>query len=189
MTARESVSIIDDIRQRGVVAWVQGRLPWRRTIVMCACLVAVLACVQWIFTTKYILGATLRDVNCIPGTVFVISRTPPDHLERGQLIGFITNGWAPYPPDGLLVVKVLAGVPGDHVRVDEQGIWINGKLWGPLNDYLIKKTYLQREALYGEYVLAEDEVLVLGTLPNTYDSRYKGPIKRSQLVGTAWRVL
>ena len=84
-------------------------------------------------------------------------------------------------------IKRVIGLPGERVRIDEQGnIFIN--------DELLKESYGYERMEYAglaaeEIQLGDDEYFVLGDNRNvSEDSRYPdvGNIKRSNIIGRAW---
>lgn len=131
-------------------------------------------------------GLTFAEVKCLEGTGFFMRMSPPDQVERGKVYAYRSKGMAPLLADGRLVVKIAAAVEGDHVRVDETGIYINGKFWGPLNPITMEKVGISAKAVTREYTVGKGHVLMLGTLPRSYDGRYIGPVPLHLLEGPAW---
>lgn len=84
--------------------------------------------------------------------------------------------------DGKQIIKRVIGMPGDTIKVDTDGVYINGKMY--------KESYLKDgESFFGGVLsdgitLDTDEYVVLGD--NRWvsrDSREFGAIKGSQIVG------
>lgn len=74
------------------------------------------------------------------------------------------------------LVKRLVGLPGDTLRVDETGVYIN--------DQSIESYVPDFETVYYDKVLAEDEYYVLGdNRPISLDSRYFGIVFEDQILG------
>jgi type IV secretory pathway protease TraF len=71
------------------------------------------------------------------------------------------------------LMKHVAGVAGDTVRVTPQGSYINGKLW-PDSAPVADSGY--KPYAFGTYVLAPGQFWLLGTSSISWDSRYQGPI-------------
>jgi len=126
-------------------------------------------------------GINDQEIKCLPGTAFIIRQSPPDTYRRGHIIAYRSRGIAPLLPDGQIVAKMVAGVPGDTVEVTAAGISINGRYWGPLNATV--------ESVTRRFEIPEGELLLLGTLPRSYDGRYWGTVKLDQVIGRAWMVL
>lgn len=84
------------------------------------------------------------------------------------------------------LVKRVVGLPGETVKYDKGVLYINGKV--------VEETFITEEVAkqtigqYGndvlEWTLEDDEYVVLGdNRGNSTDSRYFGPIKKSQVKG------
>ena len=84
-------------------------------------------------------------------------------------------------------IKRIIGLPGETVRIDEQGnIYIDGEI---LEEDYGYETILYAGLAAQEIQLGEDEYFVLGDNRNvSEDSRYAdvGNIKREDIVGRAW---
>lgn len=145
--------------------------------------------IQWV-TASYALGLTFHDVKCMPGTAYWIAKENLEirDLKRGEIYSYRAQDLLPLVPNGQLMGKVAAALPGDRVDVDANGIRINGEKWGDINPIVLEKAKLTIEEVTRSFVIAEDEVLMLGTLPRSYDGRYWGPVKATQLVGRTWRL-
>jgi signal peptidase I len=101
--------------------------------------------------------------------------------ERGDIIVF------KYPKDNKqYFIKRIIGLPGEHVRIDNDGVYIN--------DIKLSENYLDSgtETLlplrgYGDVVLAQDEYFLLGdNRSQSLDSRVFGPITKNLIVGRTW---
>ncbi len=82
------------------------------------------------------------------------------------------------------LLKRIFAKENDVIQVSKMGIWINGKLISNtliLNNYRNHKLYSLLH--FGFYKLKKSEFLVLGITSHSYDSRYFGVIKKSQIYG------
>lgn len=131
------------------------------------------------------LGVDIQTVQCLPYEFFLVRQKPPAEVERGKIYEYASTGLAPVVKDGTKMTKIAAGVAGDVVVVDARGIAINGQLWGPLNPEVMKKTGKTLDQVVARYVIPEGKVLMLGTLPRSYDGRYWGLIDTAQVQGRA----
>lgn len=78
------------------------------------------------------------------------------------------------------LLKYIAGYDGDEYCFDFEGtIWVNGL---PLAQQNNIKYYNKLSDESRCYVLKSNELLVLGEHPDSYDSRYFGPIKTKQVL-------
>ncbi|HEX8693656.1 MAG TPA: conjugative transfer signal peptidase TraF [Longimicrobium sp.] len=83
-----------------------------------------------------------------------------------------------------VIGKPVAGLPGDTVEVRRSGVWINGV---PVaNSQVIARDHADREMphpRWGRHVLARDEYWLQSThSERSFDSRYYGPVRRSQIL-------
>jgi conjugative transfer signal peptidase TraF len=144
-------------------------------------LVAGIAC--WLFGIRY------NDSVSLPSGLYLITRSrdaniasfcPEGDYGRISAIrayrggGSCADGAAP-------IMKPIAARPGDVVEVSKNGITINGK---ELPNTQPKKNDRHGRPLehypYGTYRVATDQVWVVSTYnPNSFDSRYFGPIRTS----------
>ena len=143
------------------------------------------------FGSLYTIALNTQDIKCLPGTVFLLSHQLPQasELQRESMYWYFTQDeFQPFAPAGVPIGKMLAGLPGDRVEVTAQGISINGKKWGELSDTVLSSIGQTRASVSRSFVLAADEVLMLGTLPRSFDGRYLGPIKLDRIQGRSRRV-
>lgn len=81
--------------------------------------------------------------------------------------------------------KVIAAVAGDHIRVQGNDLYINGKLVGhrPLLARL-KQLHMNKFTGNASYTLKPGQMFMLGKNPKySFDSRYWGPIGVDQVTG------
>jgi conjugal transfer pilin signal peptidase TrbI len=138
-------------------------------------------------THNWTIGAASQGAagSCLPWTVFIVHHKVPLTLTPGTLIEFkpppaMRNLIGPFP-----VIKMIAAGPGDLVEEHDGAIWINGRYWGKtwLNDYLRASGI--KPATPERMVIPVNHYLVLGTSPDSYDSRYWGLVSATSIDGTA----
>ena len=87
----------------------------------------------------------------------------------------------PDRPD-LLTIKRIVGLPGEHVRLEAGGLWIDSRP--------VSEPYLRWPAprdLTRTWQLDRGAYLVLGdNRADSRDSREFGPVRRSHLLGPVW---
>lgn len=96
-------------------------------------------------------------------------------------------------PSGKLLIKRIIGLPGETIRIDEDGsIYVDGEvLKEGYGKETIKPVRENGEDNLGyareEIVLGKDEYFVLGDNRNdSEDSRFIGPVKLSDMKGKIW---
>lgn len=139
-----------------------------------------------------------QDFKCLPYTIYafrmgaVDSRLPDGKridLKRGMFVSFIpTNNAMGIPKlDGQRITKIVAGLPGDVLKVKDDVAYINGKEWGKLA--LLKTLGKASGAFDRTAVVPPGKVLLLGTLQSSYDGRYYGFIDQRMINAQAFPLL
>jgi type IV secretory pathway protease TraF len=72
------------------------------------------------------------------------------------------------------LMKHVAAVASDTVRVTREGSYINGRLWP--NSGIPSDTHGYQPFPFGTYKLQPRQYWVLGSSPDSWDSRWIGPI-------------
>ncbi len=81
-------------------------------------------------------------------------------------------------PGGMVALRPLmkhvVAIPGETVTVTAQGTYVNGRLWP---HSVVATTALgYRPFPFGVYTLQPGQYWLLGTSPDSWDSRYIGPV-------------
>jgi conjugative transfer signal peptidase TraF len=114
------------------------------------------------------------DTQLKPGDIVSVSFRNENIAERPNVYPLPTDlRWHSF-------IKVIAGVPGDQIDITEDKLFINGLYAGPIHSKDSKGRPLSR-AMTGRYRLQTDWYFVTTPHPRSYDSRYYGPVKISQL--------
>jgi signal peptidase I len=95
--------------------------------------------------------------------------------HRGDIVSFLHVGDRPE-----IYIKRVVGVAGDRIRIDHGVVYVNEKkLAEPYVRYGDQRSF-------GEITVPENSVYVLGdNRANSEDSRFFGPVDRSDLTGRA----
>lgn len=133
-----------------------------------ALLFAALLLATLLFTSRYQLAVNMTE--SLSGRVFLIDKTDRRAI-KGELIAFRWED-APPIPDGITVIKRVAGVTGDTVNVKDRLVFINETLVGRA-----KEQSRTGEALraMGDCVIPKDYFFAAGDHPDSFDSRYQPP--------------
>lgn len=124
------------------------------------------------------LGMVLNVTNSMPGMVYQLG-----HGERGSIAAFcapiahqsISRG--PCPDGSLPLIKRVVGVAGDLVTETDAGIEINGLPVRHSRPLDLEFTGRALPHLRGVFRLQAGEIWAAGEHPNSFDSRYYGPVK------------
>jgi type IV secretory pathway protease TraF len=86
----------------------------------------------------------------------------PGKPERGDMVALRS------------LMKHVVAVPGDVVTVTPQGTYVNGRLFP--HSAIPEDTHGYQPFPFGTYTLRPGQYWLLGTSPDSWDSRYLGPI-------------
>ncbi|PXX95833.1 S26 family signal peptidase [Halomonas sp. LBP4] len=146
---------------------------------------ALILTTGYTFASRYHFGLDTQEVKCIGDySLFLVDRHDRD-LQPGNIYAFSAQGVEPYFEEGTQMVKILRGVPGDHIRVTEQGdVFVNDKLIGQ-GLILAEEVGGTPADFAGETVLDEGAYWFMGETPYSFDSRYWGTVSEEQIIGQA----
>ena len=94
---------------------------------------------------------------------------------------------SPYFKDGQIIVKIAAGVTGDHIKVDNLQTTVNGSLiieGLPLAEKLKKST----STFNRDENIPLSAYWVTGKTAKSFDSRYWGYVYDYQVIGRAYAI-
>jgi conjugal transfer pilin signal peptidase TrbI len=179
------------MRWRGLI---RAGKPWPIFTVQCLLvLLVILAGGHWLMS-RYAIGVTPAGAKpCIPGRYFLIERKlegrEPD-LKRGDVILFRTDDRTlPHFRPGLRFAKYVRGTAGDRVVIDPKGkVHVMGRDYyfsTALEAPVVQRKGCKMEDCKADYTVAPGSFFVMGTLPDSFDSRYWGPVHGNQVVGKA----
>ncbi|MDD4616377.1 MAG: conjugative transfer signal peptidase TraF [Alphaproteobacteria bacterium] len=104
---------------------------------------------------------------------FVLVRTPESPAKLAYERGYL--------PVGVPLVKHLAAIAGDYVCISNSTVQINGAAVARQLKTDRAGRPLPRWA--GCRLLERDELFLLADAPDSFDSRYFGPVKSDRLIG------
>lgn len=166
----------DSARARHGVRYYLGVLIWSAILLSITGFVLTSA-----LRSSVTLGTSPQFASCLPWRWFIETQTPPHHIAVGELVIART----PKAFGGLRLGKLVAGVPGNHVVDNRQGLWINGQYWGRLwlRSWLHNQRHKHNPALPYSFVIPANHYLLLGTSPLSLDGRYWGLVRKDQIYG------
>ena len=170
---------------------------WDRIAIPLLLMALTVACIQAAYLTGW-------RINLTESEPLGIYRLEPvsGNIKRGALVefcppAFVTPDRFPFymrgtcPGGGMPMFKQIAGIPGDHVRVTMNGVWINGQRL-PFSQQMagsIKFPEVRLPHQHGDFVLGKDEYWIYGSgavsalAGQSFDSRYWGVAYRPMLFG------
>ncbi len=123
-------------------------------------------------------GIVLNVTGSMPAMVYRLG-----HGERGSLVSFCSPishpsiGHGSCPDGSMPLIKRVVGVAGDRVTASYAGIEVNGQ---PVPNSRPRDLDTKGSALphlRGVFILKQGEIWAAGEHPNSFDSRYFGPVK------------
>ncbi len=122
--------------------------------------------------------------SSIPIGIYKVDKSTD--FKRGDIITFSTKNYSDIlnysgSIKNITFSKYIAGISGDYIRIENNKIYINDKEKGNIfkTDGLNNNLPQLKEK---EYIVKEDEIFVLGTNDKSFDSRYYGCIKKSDVI-------
>lgn len=106
---------------------------------------------------------------------------------RGEIIVFRTNGIPKLPPNQYYTHRVV-GLPGEHVRIDQETLFVNGRPVEMTNEagpirYTLPEVS-SSTVPYLDLIVPDDTFFVLGdNSAKSYDSRYWGTVPAQNVLG------
>lgn len=123
-------------------------------------------------------------LRCLPYEISLVNKTPPNEVSRGDLVVVSTSEYPQYYRDGVELLKLIMGVPGDKISITEDVVTINDEVIA----YLGKAGRPFEPAFKGVRVLKDGEYWISGVSNVSIDSRYIGPISHSSILGKAYAI-
>lgn len=157
----------------------------RRLLLFAMVGAGVIAASLPIIGLRWQIGIDPQVYRCLPEVHAVLIDLATAPKARGELVSFEARGLEPAFPDGRILVKILAGIPGDRVDIDANGVRINGT---PAASGLALAQVLGHspETFARSFTIPDGFFFALGTGPRSLDSRYYGPVPTSRIRGKAW---
>lgn len=126
--------------------------------------------------------------RCLPYDWYVVRRVQKAFDPRvGDLVQFTAPAYVERFTSQFEIIKYVGAVAGDHWEVRDDTLYVNDREWAglPLMSALNKPP----GSLDRSGTVPVDHVLVLGTNPSSYDSRYWGPLHLKHINGRAYAIL
>jgi len=133
----------------------------------------------------------INHTASLPPGVYWRSRVPAGGPQRGNLVvACPPTAFARFGRDAGLfdvgecdgtesVLKIVVGIAGDRVHLDTNGVLVNGRFIAgsrPLTHD--GNGRLLPHIAYGTYVLGSGDIWLASPKPQSFDSRYYGPVQR-----------
>ena len=139
-----------------------------------------------LFFERFRIGFDFQQVQCLDWQIFLID-THDKHVSRGNIFAFESDERiAQWFPVGITFVKLLAGVPGDQIVVNQQGVFVNQENRGALP--LLAQIPQSLEDITRNEQVPDGKLWAMGTAPASFDSRYWGYVDEDNIIGRVYPI-
>lgn len=139
------------------------------------------------FSSSYSIGVSVqKNRYCLPWRLFLIRKGDKEHLEKGEMVAFWGDERMPEHFRRFTLIKMVVGIPGDEVKINNKGFWINGIFHDGM--WLLEELNQSGRGVPWKEVeikLGEDEYFLIGTSKDSLDSRYFGAVHLNMVIGRA----
>lgn len=128
-----------------------------------------------------------NEEQCLPELHFaLLLRHHPTAVERNEYVFWKPSGSLSYIKQPL-VLKRITGVPGDHLVIKNNLVWINDKLVST-GMALLDSKRVDPKAFERDEQIPKGFVFLTGTHPLSNDSRYWGYLNIHDIEGTGHKI-
>jgi conjugal transfer pilin signal peptidase TrbI len=148
-------------------------------------ILAVVLSIEHYIGQRFLIGGDDQVDRCLPDKWVYLIDTYNKDIWRGDLVAFKAERMSPYFKDGQVIVKIAAGITGDHVKVDSKHTTINNQT---IIDGLPLANKLKQPPIkyHRDETLPPATLWVTGKTPKSFDSRYWGYVYDHQVIGRAY---
>ncbi|WP_353500409.1 S26 family signal peptidase [Vibrio chaetopteri] len=142
-------------------------------------------------TQRFEVKVTASAIGCLPISYAVIDKNNTEPV-REQLVSVLASNAEPLFADGTNFLKLVAGVPGDRVVVTTKQVVVSNQHYS--REYNIDASrmlsYLKwpPKNIERDFTVQEGELFLIGTLPQSFDSRYWGTAKETNVMGVGYAI-
>ena len=164
----------------------QEKKPYISSFVCALCSVLLLVFFYW-SKPPFTLAFDPNDEKCLPDMhLALLMHSKPDSVHDGDYLFFKPNEALSYVKQEF-VLKMVGGIPGDHLVIHDGVVSINGVVMSksmPLASFYHKNT----QGFDRDETVPEGKFFMVGTNINSDDSRYWGYLDVKDVAGHAYKV-
>ncbi|MCG7877687.1 MAG: signal peptidase I [Candidatus Thiodiazotropha endolucinida] len=143
-----------------------------------------------IATSRYRIAIDFESIRCIQEYSIYLVDKHDKEPKRNHLYMFNSKNLLPIYPKNTKMLKYLRGMPGDTVTIDHNdNIYIENQYIATGLSLAKSKLGQSKNTFRGTTVLQENQYWFLGTSSHSFDSRYWGTVKQSDILGRAYGLL
>jgi conjugal transfer pilin signal peptidase TrbI len=127
-------------------------------------------------------------LRCLPiELTFIKEQTvTKDMVTYGSLVSLDTKEYSDFYREGVTILKLIVGLPGDKIKMEQGSVYVNGDF---ISEYKSKDEDGVSPFFDGTMQLKEDEYWVAGSTSVALDSRYIGPVSLDIVKGKGYAIL
>lgn len=131
-----------------------------------------------------------QSAHCLPFTVAIVRYHQVDEFHRGDIVAFTPGDKMGSLFNEKIIVKMIGAVSGDKVSVVDGVFSINGDEVGRLDIVKSASKYMMRSesSFNREETVPNGSLLMVGTLPRSFDGRYWGFLPQTAVMGTVYPI-
>jgi conjugal transfer pilin signal peptidase TrbI len=159
------------------------RKPWGPFLLKAAMIaIAFIVLFSWI-ESNYRIGIDSQAIRCLPDHKYYLVDLSDKAVHRDTIMAYESKGLQPYYEDGTVMAKYVKAIPGDSVRIDVDGVFVNDELVAE-GFALSQRLGSDESTFYRSFTVPPGHYLMLAPAPESYDGRYWGLIEEDQIVGS-----
>ncbi|ELD1746247.1 IncHI-type conjugal transfer protein TrhF [Escherichia coli] len=147
---------------------------------------AILLLVLSIFFTRFTFGHGLLK-GCLPADLYMIDLKDKS-VKAGNIIAFHMPKSVRFIRENEKVIKIVAGVGGDRLKVTMDGVYNGNKFYKANARRISKKYNIPAESIERELTIPKGEVFLIGQTDHSWDSRFWGPVKLTSVIGKTYAI-
>ncbi len=155
---------------------------------LCSVFLSIAIFIAFIFTLKILSTKVVFQITgSMPIGIYLIK--PAKDINAWQFIIFnfpenvkqIMRNRRWVPDRVSMLMKAVIGLPGDNISLNEKGVYVNGVYFGPVKQH--DKQGLPLPVINSKFTLQKDQYFAACRSVNSFDSRYFGPVPKSEIKG------
>lgn len=140
----------------------------------------------FLFRSNFIIGMpTSQFSGCLSQKIFLVSKNEQE-VVRGGIYAITLDRDLRIANRGAKMIKIVAARGGDTVRVEDDGIWVNEKIFlrVPLQG-IAGRLDMDLTDLKKTITVPPHQLYLVGNTDKSYDSRFWGTIDEKNVIGRA----
>lgn len=131
-------------------------------------------------------GVDNQAEPCLPDLhLALMFKFAPHQIGTGDMLYWKPSGALSYV-EAKYVMKVVAGVPGDHLQINGEEVLINSVI---VASGFPNKAFYTTQSFDRDELIPQDSYFMLGANPKSNDSRYWGYLTKAQISGWAIKAI